>query len=203
LNNEINQIRAGNKVANVPVLNMLNVRFIKAGYGPKGYLENVTSLGFSWFVDSIAWVDNAEEEIMKLASLNRANHAVVNREFEPYLVDLTTDSSSFSKIELKYKEPGKIVYQTSTDQKRLLVMSEVWYQANNYWLSYIDDKPVDHIRVNYLLRGIVVPEGVHSIRFEYRAMPFEKGEPIAAAGSTVWILALVGASLFHFKKRSV
>ena len=200
LTNEIAQIKSGNRVADVPALNMLNARFIKAGYGPKGYLENVTSLGYGWFVDSIAWVNTAEEEMMKVGGLDGANHAVVNREFESFLTNLSPDSSSFSKIELTYKEPGKIIYETSTDQNRLLVMSEIWYRPNEYWLSYIDDELVDHIRVNYLLRGIVVPEGVHSIRFEYHAVPFEKGEPISAAGSTLWILAIASALIFQLKK---
>lgn len=200
LDKEVTQIRAGNKVTDVPALNMLNMRFIKAGYGPKAYLENVTSLGFAWFVDSIGWVNTPDEEIMKIGSLDGAAHAIVHNEFKPQLSDLSTDSSSFSKLELTYKAPGKVVYNTSTDKERLMVMSEIWYKGNEYWKSYIDDEPVDHIRVNYLLRGIVVPAGVHSIRFEYNAVPFQKGEPISKAGSALWVIALIGVTFLQIRQ---
>lgn len=190
LEKEIARVRSGNMKAPVPALNMLNARFIKTGPAENNYLQNITALGFAWFVDSIAWVETPEEEIAMIDSLDRAKFAIVSKEFEPNLKDLSSESSVLSLVELTSKQPGKVVYKVATDQTRLLVMSEIIYRPNEYWKSYIDGKEVGHIRANYLLRAIVVPAGSHEIRFEYEAVPFKKGEPIAAGGSLLWGIAL-------------
>lgn len=201
LNDELNAVRSGTRTASVPAMNMLNLRFVKTGKGPKNYLENVTSLGYAWFVDSVAWAETAKAELTMLNSLQRTKHAVVHTEFEPYLDGFSADSSSFSKIELTYKRPGKIVYTTSTDVDRLMVMSEIWYKGNEHWTSTINGEKAEHIRANYLLRAIKVPAGVNEIVFEYRSIPFDKGEPISAAGSIILVLGLFGIFLHNLIKK--
>lgn len=203
LDSELNAIRSGSKQANVQALNMLNLRFIKTGKGPKDYMENITSLGYAWFVDSVLWAADSNQELTLIDSLDRTQKAIIHQEFEPQMNGFVLRPSMFSKIELTFKEPGRIVYQTSTDVERLLVMSEIWYKGNEYWNSSIDGVPVDHIRANYLLRAIRVPAGKHEIVFEYHSLPFEKGEPISAAGSALLILSLISvpvAKLLRKKK---
>ena len=191
LNDEIASINSGKQNISVPALNMLNTRFVKTGSGPKDYLQNLTAMGFAWFVDSIAWVETAEEEIRLINSLQRAEFAIVHEEFKPVLRNIPNGKSAFSMIELRYKEPGKVVYKVAVDKPRLLVMSEIIYRPNTYWKSYIDGIPVDHVRANYVLRAIPVGTGVHEVTFEFAALPFHKGEPISAAGSGIWLLIVV------------
>jgi hypothetical protein len=200
LNGEVEQIKSGSKKGAVPALNMLNTRFIKTGHGAKDYLQNVTALGFAWFVDSVAWADTQDEEIQLIGSLDRSKFAIVNREFQDQLATVSFDSSQFSMIELRFKEPGKVVYKVATDQTRLLVFSEVLYKPNEYWKSYIDDKEVEHLRANYMLRALVIPQGAHEIKFEYKAKPFVEGEPIAAGGSVVWLLSILGCGMLMFRR---
>lgn len=199
LNKEIGRIKNNERGASVPALNMLNMRFVKTGPDEKNYLQNLTALGFAWFVDSIAWVKTPEEEIAMIDSLNRAKFAIVNEEFKPLLEGLENGDSDFSLIELRHKEPGKVTYKVAVDRPRLLVMSEIIYRPNVYWKSYVDGNPVDHIRANYVLRAIPVQTGVHEITFEYNAVPFEKGEPISAAGSGIWLLVLLGSMVLTLR----
>ena len=202
LNAEIQGIRSASRQADVPVLNMLNARFFKVGSGSQNIRENLTANGFAWFVDSVAWVNSPDREIESLGGLRRTDFAVVDKSFRDKLISVKNAPSQFSKIELTSKSPGEVKYLATTDKTKLLVMSEIWYQGNNYWTSFIDDEPTEHLRVNYLLRGIVVPSGTHEIRFEYSAIPFERGEKYAAIGSGLWLMS-IAVSLFLALKRPI
>ena len=54
----------------------------------------------------------------------------------------------------------------------------------------IDGEPVEHIRVNYLLRGLTVPAGKHEVVFEYAPKSHYTGEKINYAGSGIILLLL-------------
>src|SRR5690606_13983434 len=71
------------------------------------------------------------------------------------------------------------------------VFSEVWYGPDKGWQAYIDGKEVDHIRVNYLLRGLKVPAGQHEIIFEFKPKSFYTGGNIAMVCSYLIFIGLV------------
>jgi hypothetical protein len=103
------------------------------------------------------------------------------------------DSASTARAELKSFTPPEIVWQVETDAPRLFVASEVYYPAG--WNAYLNGDPVPIHRVNYLLRGVHIPEGNHRLvmRFEPRA---DRIGTWVAAGATALtyggILWLVG-----------
>ncbi|HNT22672.1 MAG TPA: YfhO family protein, partial [Saprospiraceae bacterium] len=35
------------------------------------------------------------------------------------------------------------------------------------WQAYVDGQPADHIRVNYVFRGMKIPSGNHTIEFKF------------------------------------
>ena len=78
----------------------------------------------------------------------------------------------------------------------LAVFSEVWYGPNKGWQAYIDDKPVDYIRVNYLLRGLKIPAGQHKIVFEFKPRSFYLGETISNIAS-ILLLTLAGFTIYR------
>ena len=69
---------------NSPSLNMLNTRYII--YNPEQPpLKNPFAFGNAWFVDSVQFVDNADEEITALDTLNPLKEAVVDKRFQQEL----------------------------------------------------------------------------------------------------------------------
>ena len=63
-----------------PVLSMLNTKYIILG-GNIPPIDNVFRLGNAWFVNQIVPVENPNEEIATLATVNPATTAVVSKEF--------------------------------------------------------------------------------------------------------------------------
>ena len=84
--------------------------------------------------------------------------------------------------------PSHLRVETQADADRFLVVSEMFMPG---WRATVDGRPTPIYRANYLLRGVIVPAGTHSIDFVYRP-------PSAIAGaalSTLAGLALLGVSL--------
>ena len=203
LNREIDALRQGKQPA-IPALNMLNTRFIK--YGPQSdqYFNNITSLGFAWFVNDIKWVDTAMEELSAISGLEGAQHAIVHSEFRPYFEDFEESDLLYGKIELMEYGPEKIRYMTHSSTEQFAVFSEIWYKGNDYWKVAIDGAPSNYIRANYLLRAMRIPAGSHEIIFEYHSTPMEVGEKISAVGSIMLIIFIlfVPGKFFWDKKRT-
>ncbi len=61
-------------------------------------------------------------------------------------------------------QPNQLTIETRTAKRGMLVVSEIHYPG---WEATIDGQPVDIYQTNYLLRGVVLPEGSHRIVMRY------------------------------------
>lgn len=79
------------------------------------------------------------------------------------------DSGSTAEATMTSFGLEEIEWTVQTDAPRLFVASEIHYPAG--WNAYLDGEKVPIHRVNYLLRGVHVPEGEHTLvmRFEPKA----------------------------------
>ncbi|MGB4960460.1 MAG: YfhO family protein [Saprospiraceae bacterium] len=177
---------------NQTVLNMLNTKYfiIPIEGGEPAVKQNPGAMGNAWFVDNIRVVPDANAEIDSLTSFDPASVAFVHAEFKDYVEGL--NPSKNGTILLKSYDPEKLEFESQTEGDQLAVFSDVWYGPGKGWQSYIDGQPVDHIRVNYLLRGLKVPSGKHTITFEFKPKAYYLGENISLASS----LLLIGMLLF-------
>jgi hypothetical protein len=112
------------------------------------------------------------------------------------------DSSSTRMIQVTRYTSDSIYYEAEVSDKSLAVFSEVHYnEQNGAWKVYIDNKPATPLQVNYILRGVEIPEGKHNILWVYE--PADRGTMIAleTASSAILILALFGViALPAFRK---
>lgn len=95
-------------------------------------------------------------------------------------------------------EPHHIEIAADATGSNFLVVSEMFYPVA--WHAFIDGKPVETIRANYLLRGIIVPPGEHTITFEYKSENHETGKTISLIVNLI-VLALLAAGIFLEMKR--
>ncbi len=185
---------------NRKVLNMMNTKYIIQKQGEKEVAAKNTDIyGNAWFVNSIKKANNANEEIDFIASTDVKNVAIVNKEFDKYLDGF--NSGTTGNIYLTEYAPNKLQYQTESSGDGFVVFSDVWYGPNKGWQAYIDGQPVDHIRVDYWLRGMKVPAGKHKIVFEFMPKSYYMGENISLISSLLMILAGLGYLFFFFYKR--
>lgn len=185
---------------NMDVLNMLNTRYIVVQNGQ--VQRNPEALGNAWFVQDVKWVDDANGEIMALNDFNPATTAVLNRN-EVTLSDTESAIDSTDVIVMEHQQtynPDYLKYTTHTSDEQLAVFSEIYYKPD--WRAYIDGKPAEYFRANYVLRAMLVPAGDHVIEFKNEAPRMHRLDNITLVISIITLLLMAGAVVLVYRKKS-
>lgn len=172
-------------------LNMLNTRYYI--YNPDApALRNPAALGNAWFVKKVEVVENADAEIKALDNFIPANTAIVDKRFENLLTEFKETRDPGSKILLREYAPNKLTYDAiGLKESQLAVFSEIYYPYG--WKAFIDGQEVPHFRANYVLRGLVIPKGDHTIVFTFAPESYTIGTKVSYAGSILLILLVLAA----------
>lgn len=187
---------------NMEILNMLDVKYViqTNKEGKEFPTSNPNANGNAWFVSQVQLVNSADEEMKALDSLDSKNVAVVNsKDFEIKNTAFAKDSSA--TITLENYKPNYLKYVSNNSKEGLAVFSEMYYGKG--WNSYIDGKKSDHIRVDYVLRGLQIPEGKHTIEFKFEPQVVKTGSTITLISSIGMLLLLVGGIYFERKKKKL
>lgn len=187
-------------LAQCGALNMLNTKYIIIS--SKGApLLNTHALGNGWFPDKVQTVANADEEIALVNRFNPLETAVVEKKFESALTGVTAGRDSNSYIKLTSYHPDRMVYETGSSSQKLGVFSEIYYPDG--WEATIDGKPTDIVKVNYVLRGLNIPAGKHTVEFNFVSrFPTDEKKSLAFSSAlALFIIALVTKELLPYFRR--
>ncbi|MBQ7360868.1 MAG: hypothetical protein IJW68_06160 [Bacteroidaceae bacterium] len=153
---------------NMGIINMLNVKYfiVPDEKGGQRVQQNPAALGNCWFVDKVQFVENPNEEIKAIADFDPTAMAFIDKEWKeklPAMEGYSNNADSTDYIRLaEYKNPGNLIYESNSTAPRFAVFSEVFYKT---WKAYIDGKEVTPVRTDYILRGLPIPAGKHTIEF--------------------------------------
>lgn len=179
---------------NLAVLNMLNTKYFITPdrEGKPAVRRNPLALGNGWFVQDLALVENADEE---LAYLNREDFnpeeiAVIDKRFEDKLNGFEPKYDSTASIYFLEYKPNYLKYETESATDQLAVFSEIYFA--NGWNAYVDGELYPHWRANYVLRSMIVPAGEHVVEFKFEPQIYYTGEKISLAGSILLVLFVIG-----------
>lgn len=89
--------------------------------------------------------------------------------------------SGVGSIKMKSYAPNKIVYDAQIDGKQLAVFSEVYYADG--WTAKVNGKEVDILKVDYLLRGLELPDGKYEIEFSFDIPKIKTSNTFAVIGT--------------------
>ncbi len=185
----------------LPVINMLNTKYIIASPQQNGQQlmvqQNPDALGAAWFVKAIVYKKTPADVMTALTTFHPKDTAIIEESLKQNLVANTTgDSSAF--IKLVKNDNDRITYQSSSKNSEFAVFSEVYYDAG--WIATIDGKESPIIRTNYVLRGLQVPAGNHTIVFEFKPASFYNSNKAAIGASAVIWLLLIFSALVSLRK---
>ncbi|MBG44654.1 MAG: hypothetical protein CL530_11880 [Aequorivita sp.] len=188
---------------NIGILNMLNVRYIIVENKNGGAVaqRNPYANGDAWFVENVLPAENANEEIQLLDSLDTKRTAVINKEFLSKIPNQKIERDSTATIELFTYQPNHLVYEASTKSPQLAVFSEVYYPKG--WNAYINGKPAEYFRANYVLRAMVIPAGNNKIEFKFEPKVIQTGSTISLVSSIIFLLILLSGLYFAFRKKEL
>jgi uncharacterized membrane protein YfhO len=103
----------------------------------------------------------------------------------------TKDSTA--TIKLAQYGLNKISFESNNANDGFGVFSDIYYDGG--WVAKIDGKETPIIRTNYVLRGLMIPSGKHTIEFEIKPTVLKTTEPISIIGC-VLVLLVFGLGLY-------
>ncbi len=179
---------------NQQVINMLNTRYIILD--DNTMQQNPGALGNAWFVDSLVWVKNADQEMAALDSLPVAHAAVADEQFRDALKGAHPVQPG-DTIALTSYAANRLTFKSHSDNGGLAVFSEVYFPWG--WKATIDGKEAPIGRVNYVLRAMQLPAGDHTIEMKYDPQEVHQTETVATTAIlAIFIILLLAANLALF-----
>ncbi|MDH5608672.1 MAG: YfhO family protein, partial [Cyclobacteriaceae bacterium] len=128
-----------------------------------------------------------------------ASQAVVDKRFSGQLAQM--EFSGDATVSLSNYHPERLSYDFSSNSEQFIVFSDMYYAPG--WNAYVDGKSAEHIRVNYLLRGMVVPAGDHTIEYRYEPASVVVGNKVVVISSLLLFLAISWMLYQDYKKKKV
>ena len=110
----------------------------------------------------------------------------------------TFTKDSTATIQLKSHKPNHLIYSSENSKNGFAVFSENYYE--NGWKATIDGNETKIHRVNYVLRGLQIPAGKHTIEFKFEPQVVKTGSTIALI-SSIGMLLLIGAGVYFENKK--
>jgi len=186
---------------NPQVFNMLNTKYILLPDQRTGQLQaqqNPGAFGPCWLVKGIHYVKNGDEEMQALDSVNVRDTAIIQQKYAS-LIPFRPVPDSTAIIRLTDNVLEKIDYKFSAKTNQFAVFSEIYYDKG--WDAYIDGKKTNYLRVDYLLRGLPIPAGEHTIEFRFEPRSYTLGKTLTTWFSLIIFSMLIGASFVEWRKR--
>ena len=193
-----------------PVLNMLSTKYVILpdnlpetqnlrpvfNNGQVFIYENLMHLPRAWFVQDLKVVNSPEDALATLW----------NPDFDPATTAiLESPVAKFTPPQdarVKQAEAGthELLYEYICDTDAFLVFSEIYYPAG--WKAYLDDVEIPIHPTNYILRGLSVPAGQHTVKMVMQPESYSRSVKLSLAGIVLTILAvLIGLALQIMKRK--
>ncbi len=194
INDAISSLRSGSQdLSVIPVLNMLNTKYIKAGETANAVIVNQNALGNAWFADSIITVNSPQQELNQLSNISSSKNGVIdNSKFS-----LNNPSTTQGTITLADYKPNYLKYESSSEGAGIAIFSEIYYPKG--WTAYVDGEEMDHFRANFVLRAMQIPAGQHTIEFKFEPRSYYVGNTITMICSSLIILTMIGLIVFELR----
>lgn len=176
----------------IHLLNMLNTRYLLAGKNENAVFKNHAANGPAWFPQEIVPVSSNEQEMDMLSELHTKTQATLNTS------EFGEVQTGNGKIELLAYRPNVMNYEIEAEKEGLVVFSEIYYPAG--WKAFINGEETEILRVNYLLRGLVVPEGNAEVELRFEPKIYSHSSFIMILFQYLILLLLISGLVINYKK---
>lgn len=167
-------------------------------FGETAVYENLRAMPRAWLVSEGI---NFRRKAAVLKTI-QSSQLPDGRIFEPEVMALLERTKAFKYAPTQPTDLVKIdnisdthvEIKTETASKAFLVLSDVYYPG---WEATIDGKSTRIFQTNYLQRGIKLPKGKHTVKFEFRPRSFRIGAGISTASLFICSFLMLPKNLFR------
>jgi hypothetical protein len=185
---------------NMEVLNMLNTKYfiVPDSTGQPLVQQNPGALGSVWLVKTIRFVKDAAVEMKALNDFHSRDEAIVQERFRAS-IPFQPVADSTATIKLEKNDNDIVTYTFSSAANQFAVFSEVYYDRG--WKAFIDGKEAPIVKTDYVLRGLAVPAGQHSIEFRFEPKSYIMGKSITGISQIILLVFFVVGVFMEYRKR--
>ncbi len=185
-----------------PVFHMLNVRYFLFRTRPPAGLKAI-----GWHQDDYWIVENHEalprayipRQVQAEPDSSRMLDKLGRTDFDPGQVayverPLALPPMCRGQAAIGDEVPCRVTVAVRMETAGLLVLADQWHPG---WNADVDGAPAAILRTNHALRGVLVPEGEHTVVFRYQPRSFAIGVQLflgAAAILLIWVAVVVWCS---------
>jgi len=166
-------------------------------FGPVEVYENLKLMPRAWFVRRLAVMPSAE--VLRTIKEGKSSDGALFDPSETALLEAedfggrvtglpSVGDASGAQVQVTRYEPQRIELETHNQQAGFLVLSEVYYPG---WEARIDGQKMPVHRVDYTLRGMIVPAGSHHIEMIFHPPTFRAGAVCASLGVALLVAGVV------------
>lgn len=165
--------------------------------GEAGVYENLRARPRAWLVGKVQRV--TEEEALRAVHSSRLADGSAFDPAQVALVEAPLDfqtqtlDGSRASTRITHLSDERLEVETVSQAPAFLVTSDAYYPG---WQATIDGEHAQLFQTNYALRGLPVPAGTHTIRFEFKPLSLHQGASISVAS-----LLLLWAAVFRLKRQ--
>ena len=192
-------LQGGAMPKDLPTLNMLNMKYLIFGDAAQQVIQNPNALGNAWLISDVKYVATADDEMAMLDQIDPATTALVRETYKDRLKGFQAKQPK-GTVKLTSYSPNKLTYQFDSPEQELVMFSEVFYKDGTEWHGTIDGQPAEHFRANYVLKGMIVPAGKHTIEFEFVPRLYGAVNSISMVSSILMFLGIGLLVFFKVKK---
>jgi len=186
---------------NMQVFNMLHTKYfiVPDAEGNPQAQQNRETNGNVWFVEALIPIQNANEEIQALDTLDTKKEAVIlEDDYQKVKMQFPTQQDTLATIALADYKGTSLIYNAKTETAQFAVFSEIFYKEG--WNAYLDGELTPHFRVNYVLRGMRIPAGSHKIEFKFEPKVIQQGKTVSLVSYALLLFISVGWFFYEHKK---
>jgi hypothetical protein len=169
--------------------------------GDVSVYENLRAMPRAWLVEEV--VRTRPEEALMIIQSSRMPDG---RTYDPGRIALVEEPLEFN---IRADKSGtarvgtltntSIEIHTVSPSPSFLVLSDANYPG---WKVSVDGRPAHIFQTNFVLRGVAVPSGEHTIRFKFRPKSFYCGATISFLSVVLIIIILFkGANVRNFREK--
>jgi hypothetical protein len=161
---------------------------------------NQYNYGPAWITQKVIVADGPDAALDTLDNVMSIETAVIEKKDEARLGKFSADAvdAKTESVLLTKHDNREMVYQYASDKDRFVTFSEVYYDKG--WTATIDDQPAPILHTNFVLRGLVVPAGKHTVRFYYEPKSIKISETVSLASSVLLVLLACAAGFVEWRK---
>jgi len=154
-------------------------------------LESILGIapyGAAWFVSKVEAKATPRQELEALGTTKLRDIAVVSEGVE----GLRDKYDASGSIALKEYTPNYLKYEYSAPEVSLAVFSEIYFPEG--WSVKIDGREAEYFAVDYILRGVELPAGEHTVEWYFRAPAWRATSLIMGIASVVILLGCIAVA---------